>query len=259
MSKVVIERPRDGYWLHSHKTRLRIRRYDPDKDYDDLPKRVSGSKSKYLLPQKGYRTYGKLKHFSDLIGPLQRYLRGSVGRYWDDVYSEMKRTLDSRKVTGNHVFEHVDCLVELKVRIGEDGNPYDVPTGTIPVSGLYVDPRTGLLCWEEHKKKATPEKEPAELTYVLLSKNSGYFKLQGIWHFAEFIKGEIEKDYYWNSGTGCWVRRSDRHRFPQVDHIYLPEKALLLLLKKEALTRKERKAAGLHNDPQTAGIQNANH
>lgn len=35
MSKVVIERPRSGHYLPSVKTRLRIRRYDPDEEYSE--------------------------------------------------------------------------------------------------------------------------------------------------------------------------------------------------------------------------------
>src|SRR5262245_6915882 len=105
MSKVVIERPREGHGLPSRKTRLRIRRYDPDKEYDDLPSRVSGSRSKYIRPR-------EIKDFSDLLGPLRRFLRKNVGRPWNLVYSEMKEILDDRKVTGRHVFEHVEMEVE---------------------------------------------------------------------------------------------------------------------------------------------------
>jgi hypothetical protein len=73
MSKVVIERPRSGHSLPGYKTRLRVRHYDPEKDYDDLPKRVSGSRSKYIRA-------GEIKYFSDLLGPLRRFLRKNVGR-----------------------------------------------------------------------------------------------------------------------------------------------------------------------------------
>ena len=97
MSKVVVERPRWGHSLPSSKTRLRIRHYDPEKDYEDLPKRVSGSRSKYIHA-------GDIKSFTDLLSPLRRFLRTNVGRPWDKVYSEMRENLDDRKVTGRHVF-----------------------------------------------------------------------------------------------------------------------------------------------------------
>src|SRR5262245_46473977 len=133
MSKVVIERPREGHSLLSSKTRLRVKRYDPDKEYDDLPKRVSGSRSKYIRAE-------QTKHFSDLLGPLLRFLRKNVGRPWNLVYSEMKEFLDDRKVTGRHVFEHVDTEVETHALIGDDGEVYTWGYGgrLQPVYGLYV-------------------------------------------------------------------------------------------------------------------------
>src|SRR5262247_4117913 len=85
MSKVVIERPRSGHSLPGYKTRLRIRHYDPEKDYEDLPKRVSGSRSKYVRA-------GETKYFSDFLSPLRRFLRTNVGRPWDKVYSEMRKS-----------------------------------------------------------------------------------------------------------------------------------------------------------------------
>src|SRR5215468_12384362 len=114
MSKVVIERPRSGHSLPGYKTRLRIRRYDPEKDYEDMPWRVSGSRSKYVRA-------GETKYFPDFLSPLRRFLRKNVGRPWDKVYSEMRKHLDDRKVTGRHVFEHVDMEVETHALIGSDG------------------------------------------------------------------------------------------------------------------------------------------
>src|SRR5262245_51455346 len=163
MSKVVTERPREGHYLASRKTRLRIRRYDPEKVYDDLPLRVSGSRNKHLVnARKQTRSrYDEVKHFSDLIGPLQRFLHSNVGRPWDDVYSEMKQSLDSRKVTGRHIFEHVEWEVELHPVIGEDGKIYECYPHYRErplLQGLYVDPRTGLLCWAEQEELAPPSK-----------------------------------------------------------------------------------------------------
>ena len=96
---------------------MRVRRYDPDKEYDDLPKRVSGSRSKYIRA-------GETKYFSDLLGPLRRFLRKNVGRPWNKVYSEMKESLDDRKVTGRHVFEHVSWEVETHAFVDIDGELY---------------------------------------------------------------------------------------------------------------------------------------
>src|SRR5262249_52510460 len=148
MSKVVIERPRWGHSLPSGKTRLRVRRFNYDFDYnddfdhlmDDLPKRVSGSRNKFLRPK-------LTKGFTDLLGPLRRFLRSNVGRPWDAVCSEMSRHLDNRKTTGRHIFTHVET--EVTMNCYEEGGViygYNWRGGRpAPVEGLYVHPRTGLL------------------------------------------------------------------------------------------------------------------
>jgi hypothetical protein len=238
MSKVVIERPRWGHGLPSRKTRLRIRRYDPDKEYDDLPSRVSGSRSKYIRSR-------EIKDFSDLIGPLRRFLRKNVGRPWNLVYSEMKEILDDRTVTGRHVFEHVEWEVETHALIGDDGELYKLEYGRRyqPIYEFYVDPRTGLLCWSDNesserrlRKLRKLERDAPEVNRVLLSINTCYAKLNGIWYFIEFKNYENEDD-------------RDQANQP-LRSILIPEisSASLLLLRKKQLSHKELKTAKLKND-----------
>src|SRR5215475_6473969 len=232
MSKVVIERPRSGHSLPSYKTRLRIRRYDPEKDYEDIPKRVSGSRSKYVRA-------GETKYFSDFLSPLRRFLRTNVGRPWDLVYSEMKESLDDRKVTGRHVFEHVDREVETHALIGEDGELYKLEYGgrLLPIYEFYVDPRTGLLCWSDYNpwRRARGKSKTAgeEINHVRLGANTGYVKMKGIWYFIEFKSYEKEDD-------------RDQANQP-LRSISIPEisSASLLLLRKKQLSHKELKTAKL--------------
>ena len=228
MSKVVIERPREGHRLPSSKTRLRIRRYDPDKEYDDLPKRVSGSRSKHTRA-------GEIKHFSDLLGPLRRFLRKNVGRPWEDVYSEMKQTLDSRKVTGQHIFDHVKWEVELHPVIGEDGKIYE----SYPhyrerqlLHGLYVDPRTGLLCRAERNHRKPGKEETGPAVRISIDCNMDYIHQNGIWYIAE-----LKHDYL--------IEESESH-LP----IFKDQESLRwrILRKKQCNTR-ELKKAGLKNTP----------
>jgi hypothetical protein len=235
MSKVVIERPREGHRLPSSKTRLRVKRYDPDKEYDDLPKRVSGSRSKHIRAE-------QIKHFSDLLGPLLRFLRKNVGRPWNLVYSEMKEILDDRKVTGRHVFEHVDTEVETHALIGDDGELYTLGYGGLlqPIYEFYVDPRNGLLCWSDNKplwrQRRKSIRDAQESSYVRLSDGAGYIKLKGIWYFIEFKNYKEEDD-------------RDQANQP-LRSISIPEicSASLLLLRKKQLSHKELKTAKLKND-----------
>jgi hypothetical protein len=242
MSKVVIERPREGHDLPSRKTRLRIRRYDPDKEYDDLPSRVSGSRSKYIRPR-------EIKDFSDLLGPLRRFLRKNVGRPWNLVYSEMKEILDDRKVTGRHVFEHVEMEVETHALIGDDGELYKLGYGgrVQPIYEFYVDPRTGLLSWSDNnppwrqrRKLRKLERDAQEVNRVLLGVNTCYSKLNGIWYFIEY---EISK----MSIVELFDHDQDEEiapfrRIPEVSD------RPILILRKKQLSHKELKTARLKND-----------
>jgi hypothetical protein len=64
----------------------------------------------------------------------------------------MKEILDDRKVTGRHVFEHVEMEVETHALIGDDGELYKLGYGgrLHPIYEFYVDPRNGLLCWSDN-------------------------------------------------------------------------------------------------------------
>jgi hypothetical protein len=144
MSKVVIERPRWGHSLPSKKTGQRIRRHDPGNEYEDSPQRLSGQ-AKY--PK------GATKGFSDFLTPLERFLQSNVGQPWDKVYSELCQHLDRRKMTGRHMFQHLEDYVSTNCFYDEAGELWiDYWGQPKPVSQLrwfkmifYVDPRTVLL------------------------------------------------------------------------------------------------------------------
>src|SRR5579883_3019933 len=136
MKKVVVERPRWGSRQRNRKFGARLR-YIEDHDYDEQPKRVSISES--------YRDPDYEKEFTDVLGPLQKFLRRHVGVPWNDIYSEMCASLDKRKVTGKHVFDHLERMVEVNCYEGADGKMYTLKQDYL-VSGLYVHPQSGLLC-----------------------------------------------------------------------------------------------------------------
>ena len=76
MAKVVTERPRRGHGNPSKKWGRRLRKNEYDAE-DHGPKRA---------PIARRHQYGwNAKEFSDLLGPLRRYLRKQVGRPWDKV------------------------------------------------------------------------------------------------------------------------------------------------------------------------------
>lgn len=141
MAKVVTERPRRGHGDKSRKTAgSRMRHFDPDREYDEPTRH----------PVARYRQYGyHAKEFSDLINPLRRFLRSCVGRPWAKVHSELSRTLDRRSVTGSHIWDHVMQEIATDCRIADDRLAYSnrrrFLNVDVPVDGLYVHPRTGLI------------------------------------------------------------------------------------------------------------------
>jgi len=235
MSKVVIERPRRDHCARNSKTRKRVRRFNYDLDYnedfdelfDDLPQRVSGSRSKYLRQE-------TLKEPSDLLGPLQKFLRSNVGRPWDVVHSEMSKHLDKRKTTGRHVFEHVETEVTVNC-YEENGLVYGYNSWggrPQPVSGLYVHPRTGLLRSAERRYRKE-RSEPKERTRIRISPQNHYIRQDGVWYIAEL------KNYK------RFVAPDEVNKPTFVDHLSLK----WLILQRRQCNKKELKSAGLKNAP----------
>ena len=144
MSKVVTEAPRRGHENPSRKWGRRLGKHEYDLD-DHGPSRA---------PIARHHQYGwEAKEFSDVIGPLRRYLRKQVGRPWNKVWSEITSTLDSRSLTGRHIFTHVWQEVARDVSIGADGRIYEVQpwAGERLVDGLFVHPNTGLLAFTRQR------------------------------------------------------------------------------------------------------------
>lgn len=132
MFKVIVERPR-GY--KGSETRADRRRNDFDGP------QFLGMRAGY-----GYRA------LNENLRPLQRYLRSQVGRPWSKVYSEIARTIDRRNTVQQHVYQHIEDFVAVKVA-WQDGRLVDLDAygGIKELSQeLYVDPRTGLLRLNKH-------------------------------------------------------------------------------------------------------------
>lgn len=134
MKKVLTERPRHGRVFAYHDFRRRENRGDED-----------------LLPscqgmRRPFQDYCKRKEFSDLLGPLKRYLLSCVGRRWDDVWSEVCTNVDANSVTGEHLRFHVDDLVT-KDCVVVDGEVREQGRWSFrnEVDGLYVHPVDGVL------------------------------------------------------------------------------------------------------------------
>ena len=83
--------------------------------------------------------------------PLIRYLWSSVGRRWDDVWSEICEQVKSNNTVDAHLKGHVTQEIELHCVV-IDGEVFTKPSGRYSSwrglykpSGLYVDPRDGII------------------------------------------------------------------------------------------------------------------
>lgn len=134
IAKVIVERPRAGRsFLKAAKG---TRRFKEWKNLD-APTKMS------MLPAQGER-----KHSTDLLAPLERLVRKSVGRPWDKVYQEICEHLKPNSTMQKHVLDHVKRdLVERDCQFDVNGFPWKSPGRyQMPLSKgeLYVD-QNGII------------------------------------------------------------------------------------------------------------------
>lgn len=81
------------------------------------------------------------KGFRDKLGPMYRWLNSQVGRPWDEVYADVRKSFDTRTTAGRHiVFDHLLQSVEVtpRVRYRWSYAPDD-PTTSYSDNDFYVD------------------------------------------------------------------------------------------------------------------------
>jgi hypothetical protein len=203
MAKVVTEAPRRGHSNPSKKHGKRLTRDEVDaiviSEADDdaawgPPQQVAAHRAK--ISRNGQYGYNH-KEFSDVLNPLRRYLRKQVGRPWNKIYSEMNRSLDKRTVAGLHIWDHVAHEVETHTYLGTDGKTvYRQPRwrGTnegVPVGGLYVDPRSGLLCaapgyYERERRWYRARKAAQPVTEIRLTDTRRLEQIDGLWYESQY-------------------------------------------------------------------------
>lgn len=209
MNKVVIERPRYGGNGGSRKTYEkaslpREKRVFKGVDVDLRPKRES--------MRKKHRVNGDAKEFSDLLGPLEGYLRSKVGERWDDVWSDICKVLKGNSLQAAHIKGHVKQMVGGIPHSGETYFPPDGhgKPGTRYGSCVYVD-NEGILrkqdgeSWRNRPKKV--------YHYCRESDTVEYHKLNGGWFRVEI--GSETKERRWKSSWSDYVHTSKyTHYYP---------------------------------------------
>jgi hypothetical protein len=214
LGKCVTERPRRNSSAASVKATWYGRIHEDDEgqlDYDGLT-RLPASRR-----QEGYHKKIGDKSFSDVLGPIEGYLRSSVGRPWNDVYSELSRNLGSGSWPVRHVLtQHVD--VATKTYRGIDGKVYyhdrrgpNVVDGSYG-SEFYVHPETGTL--RQYPKKSwkyRPKPAREDTDRVKADNDQWYVKINGLWFLGAYrfsSKGAAGWPNFLASGReGVWVFR----------------------------------------------------
>jgi hypothetical protein len=178
MFKVIVERPRWGSHTRAREGRLY-------RASEDVPNKI-GMKQGYV----------HRKSLNENLAPLARWLASQVNRPWDKVYAELCATIDRRSTVQEHIFAHIDQLVERETRI-VDGKVHVIgrwPHKLQPIEEswlrLYVHPVTGILRHNKHritrsqKKREASQRVDDEFAAKQrdLSDTEQLHKIDGIWY-----------------------------------------------------------------------------
>lgn len=182
--KIITERPRGGGTRQDSTQKVRAR----DHSLMALEKFENLAKMERLNPG-GPMNYFDIhsKRFSDLITPLKAWLDKQVGRPWDKVMSDIHGMVNTKKVTGRHVMDHVKQWVKTNVEIdGKNvvdlGKYYWKATREaryLRPGELYVHPVDGLL---KVVRKGKPKKKKEVEVKEILVEGHKYRKISGIWY-----------------------------------------------------------------------------
>lgn len=179
MSKIIVERPR----LYGSKPRPG-RAQDPD---------IMLSKEGMRKP---YVRQHVEKQLNENLGPLLRFLNSRVGKFWNDIYSEISENLRADNPVQQHVRDHLEDFVELRTML-KDGEIYTTSYGVRLLEHssrrFYVHPETGRLMvnphyrawvnrwrnwdWEQKAAKQASERTMPDGTHLR--------KIAGIWYVVE--------------------------------------------------------------------------
>ncbi|MFA6049747.1 MAG: hypothetical protein WC761_00895 [Candidatus Paceibacterota bacterium] len=113
--KLLCERERHlGHNPDDVKGVIRERQRDEQQPYEDwAPGR------KISLKKTSLGRSRKTKTLNENLNPLKNFLRKSVGRKWDDVYSEINSSCPNDSAVNAHIYQHLFSYVELNPLIIE--------------------------------------------------------------------------------------------------------------------------------------------
>lgn len=183
MSKVITECYRLGGCDYKYNRRGK-KHWDVEND--DAPARESMRKWARVLQVD--------KEFGENLNPLYRFIASKVGEKWDDVYSEICKTLNPNNQVQNHILQHLYDVLEKDTYVGDDGHPYvhgyrgpdrvDVHRGYYGLrrNNLYVCPKDGTI----KKTKFVPYvRKEQEIAHKIVSDKEILIKMDDVWYSCQ--------------------------------------------------------------------------
>jgi hypothetical protein len=127
--------------------------------------------------------------------PMRRYLSKQVGRPWNLVYSEIRRTYDARNPLNNRILELVELFVTTRGLFVQDGQVLETSNygAASPPNDLFVHPLTGLLCrakgpsyMSSYRLAEARRQEEKDATIKIVSKTHKLVKVDENWFMVEY-------------------------------------------------------------------------
>lgn len=176
MKKLLCERERhQGHWADDNKGSLKDRQKDEVQDFEDW-----APGGKISLGKNPYGRSRRNKSLNENLNPLRNFLKKSVGRKWDEVFSEINEVCPNDSAVNAHVYQHLYQYVQLHPLI-IDGKVYRPwheqrtwyhngnQDELCPLEGsptypcLYVDPADGILRMAPHRQDRLREENRKKL------------------------------------------------------------------------------------------------
>jgi hypothetical protein len=188
MHEVIIERPRWGSRQHHDR---RLRRVDPKRTSRHDPESLPFRKSMGRVAEEARNP----KEFSDLFGPLKRYLARQVDRPWDKVWSDICKNHTVENPAQRHLRLHVADFVAVNTQMrGGAVWVIDRWGGAAPLSAaydeLYVDPRTGILRRNRHHSNYAKRRKKDATA-------AARERAHRMREFSPFLQAHRLKDQWW--------------------------------------------------------------
>lgn len=222
--KVLCEEPRYQGWNNKGKALNKRKGYKKK-----LQRGMKGDYDEWSLPKKesmfGKRGRGD-KGFGEHLGPLVRFLRKSVGRKWDDVYSEIREVCPNDNAVNAHIYQHLWGYVDRRTYYKDDGKLYAIGEwgweheviDRGQDDSFYVDAK-GILRRAPRRIRKKARKDNPD---VFKHNGKIYVRKNNIWYKTALKpirkpkKVEVEVTGY----GGCVYKRTE-YRYPAFTDVYL--------------------------------------